>query len=447
MPADVTRQRAIDPVSAESHVRGGRTSAKGHPAATAPNRGETVLLLGNYRPALTVVRALADHGYRTMVGLGGHEGCVETSRFADESWDHAPLTGRGDAFIADLRRLLAERPDITTVYPIAEEFVACLAIHAGRLPQEVAVASVDPTIFELCQDKVRMLAFVRELGVDCLPFEVVTDYVQAIRAARAVGYPIVVRPLTPRVKLGNKKALICRDEDALRAALPAWPEGQSALLLQKEARGIRHNVFFAARGGEILRSLETRIHRTDRTDGTGYAVDGVTVAPTPQLDGDCRRMVRALDYTGVGLAQFILDPDTGRSCFLELNARVAGSHAITDAVGQELSLLAVKLARGGLSRRDVAPWTYPVGVRYAWTYGDLRGLKSALRDGEVSGFGAVRWLLASLTTALGADIHMTWRWDDPMPTCALFARQTPGVSRLVDHRDRPIACEMPAMPA
>ncbi len=446
MLASLARDDTFDSVSAGSGETS-RAAPMFQPVSSPPRKGETVLLLGNYRPALTVVRALAAEGYRTIVGLGGHEGCVEYSRYADESWEHVPLTGRGEAFVADLNGLLAVRPDITTVYPIAEEFAACLAMHGSRLPERVVVASVDPAIFELCQDKVRMLEFVDELGVECLPFELVTAYDQAIRAARAIGYPIVVRPLTPRVKLGNKKALICRDEAEFRAALPAWPEGQHALLLQQEARGIRHNVFFAALNGEILRSLETRIFRTDRCDGTGYAVDGVTVAPTPQLHEACRRMAESLDYTGVGLAQFILDPETGRSCFLELNPRIAGSHAITDAVGQELSVLAVVLAGGALSSRDLASWDYPVGVRYAWSYGDLRGLKSALSEGEISLVEAAGWLLACLVTGLRADVHMTWRRDDPMPTCALFASQTPVIERLVDHRQRPITCEMPAMPA
>lgn len=405
-----------------------------------PGRG-TVLLLGNYRPALTVVRALSAHGYRTMVGLGGHEGCVEYSRYADESWDHAPLTGTGRAFMADLERLLAARPDITTIYPIAEEFCACLAMHGQRLPDHVVVAAVDSSIFELCQDKVRMLEFVEGLRVGCEPFAVVESYDRALQAARDIGFPIVVRPLTPRVKLGDKKALICRDEAEFRAELPDWPAGQHALLLQREARGIRHNVFFAAYRGQILRSLETEIYRTDQFDGTGYAVDGATVAPTPDLHDECRRMARALNYTGVGLAQFIIDPETGRSCFLELNPRIAGSHAITDAAGQELSLLAVKLARDELSPRDLGPWDYKAGVRYAWGYGDMRGLKSALSAGGITMAQAIGWCLMAVITGLRADVHMTWRWDDPAPTCALFARQTPGVNRLVDRRERPIMCE------
>ncbi|MCG8558770.1 MAG: hypothetical protein MI824_03115 [Hyphomicrobiales bacterium] len=405
--------------------------------------GGTVLVLGNYRPALTVVRALATRGLRTMVGLGGHEGGVEYSRFAHESWDHAPLTGTGRAFMDALLRLLAARPDITTVYPIAEEFCACLAMHGHRLPDRVVVATVDRAVFDFCQDKVRMLTFAKELQVGCEPFAVVTRYDRLLQEARDIGFPIVIRPLTQRVKLGGKKALICRDEDELRAELPAWPQGQHALLLQRQARGIRHNVFFAARRGEILRSLETQIHRTDQRDGTGYAVDGVTVAPTPHLHAECRRMARALNYTGVGLAQFIIDPETGRSCFLELNPRIAGSHAIADAAGQELSLLALKLARDDLSPQDLDPWDYRAGIRYAWTYGDLRGLKSALLAGDITSMQAVGWCVRSLVAGLRADVHMTWCWDDPAPTCALFARQTPGIRRLVDCQERPIMCEMP----
>ncbi len=397
----------------------------------------TVLVLGNFRPGFTVVRALSRSGYRTIIGLWGGEGYVEFSRYTDEVWQHPPLTGNGDAFIATLCQFLVNRSDIKIVYPIAEVFVMCLAANAAKLPRNIVVASVNPNIVATCSDKIAMLKLATRNTVFCEPYRVVRNYQDIFTSAREIGYPTVIRPLTPLLPIGRKKALICASENQIREYLSEWPQDQHALLVQRRAEGVRHNVFFAAYHGRIIRSLETRIIRTDHFDETGYAVDGVTVPTTEGLHRDCSRLAQALDYTGIGLAQFILNHETGRSCFLELNPRIAGSHAITEYIGQDLTRLAITLAKGVPPTKKDATFEYQFGVRYAWTYGDLRGLKAAIREREVTKSQAVHWLLQACGTFVRAKVHMTWSWRDPLPTLLLFLEQIPGISRVFDYAVKP----------
>jgi predicted ATP-grasp superfamily ATP-dependent carboligase len=389
-------------------------------AAPHPPRSPMVLLLGNYRPALAVARSLSRHGYRITLGLGGGEGCGEYSRFVDESWDHPALAGSGDEFLASLLSLLQTRPHIEIIYPVAEEFVRFVAERERALPEHVTVASPRGDIVRTCCDKLALLRLVERLGIDHLPFQVVSVLDELTAAANAIGFPVVIRPLNNLIRLGHKKALIAADALDLQNLLPRWPDGQEKLLLQRFAKGERHNVFFAAQHGRILRAVETRILRTDRPDGTGLAVDGETVFPTPQLVEDTAALLASLNYTGIGLAQFILDPESGRSCFLELNPRIAGSHAITEQVGADLSRLAIDLARKQLFVADA--FSYRAGMRYAWVYGDLRGLLHALRCQEIGPVQAARWTLQILSSTFTADLHQTWRRDDPMPTIMLFLR-------------------------
>jgi predicted ATP-grasp superfamily ATP-dependent carboligase len=383
-------------------------------------RPPIVLLLGNYRPALAVARSLSRHGYRIMMGLGGGEGCGEYSRFVDESWDHPALAGTGDEFFASLLTLLNARRDIEVIYPVAEEFVRFVAEREDALPERVTVASPRGDTVRTCCDKLALLRVVEQRGVDHLPFRVISAFEELTAAANEIGFPVVIRPINNLIRLGDKKALIARDETELGHLLSRWPDGQDRLLLQRYARGERHNVFFAAQHGRILRSVETRILRTDRTDGTGLAVDGETVLPTPQLREETARLLESMNYTGIGLAQFILDPESGRSCFLELNPRIAGSHAVTEQTGAELSRLAIDLARSEVFI-DTA-FSYRPGMRYAWTYGELRGILHALRNREIGATQATRWALQMLWSALFADLHQTWRRDDPLPTIMLYLR-------------------------
>lgn len=388
-----------------------------------------MLLLGNYRPTISVARALSRCGWRVIVGIGGGEGGAEFSQAVSEVWDHPPLVGDGRAVGAELARLLAGRPDIAAVLPVTEEFVVWLARHPDVVPSGRLVASPEPGIIATCFDKVAMLRLARAHAVPCEPFAVVERHGDILPAACSTGYPVVVRPLPSGSRLGASKAVIAAAPGELAAQFPRWPAGPTGLLIQRRAVGHRRNVYFAAHRGAIFAALETRILRTDSHDGTGLAVDGVTVPLTPLLLAHCQTMAQALAYTGVGLAQFIVDEESGRICFLELNPRISGSHAVAEQAGLELSRLAVTLAAGAEPSAADRAYRPPAGLRYAWTYGDLRGLKSALVHRQIGLGAATLWLWRALWTGLAADMHMTWCWTDPRPALMLFWRALGGPCR------------------
>jgi hypothetical protein len=74
------------------------------------------------------------------------------------------------------------------------------------------------------------------------------------------------------------------------------------------------------------------------------------------------------------------------------------------------------------------------GLRYAWTYGDLRGLRAARASGRLTTRETAAWAWRIVGAFFAADVHMTWRWDDPLPTLALYARRVPGARWLVGRR-------------
>lgn len=391
----------------------------------------SILLLGNYRPALGVARALRDSGYRVIMGKRGGEGFSEYSRFVEEAWDHPPVESDALGLQVALTKFLAERKDIQLVMPISEAFVMFFAEQMPALSGGVTLVSPRADLVKTCSDKVTMLYTAVDEDVPVLPCAVLVAESDNHALGREVGLPLVARPLSPGAKFGEKKAIIIESWPDYQRFVSEWCKPDNPILIQRRAVGRRVNVFFTAQNGELIDTLQTYIRRTDFLDGTGYAVDGVTMATSPALLQDCARLAKVLDYTGIGLAQFIVDPKTGERCFLELNPRVAGSQAITEQMGFEMSRIAVDLALG----IDPAPpkrlRTIRSGFRYAWTYGDIRGLQAALARGEIGFGGAVRWVAKTFWTALWADHHMTWVWHDPLPTLMLFARQLfPSLERL-----------------
>ena len=395
---------------------------------TVPATKPRVLLLGNYRPTLTLARELSTRGYDVLSGLAGCDGGAEHSRFVTKIWDHPSVVGEPDLFLAALEQFVdAERIDI--VYPVLEEYVALFANRSVERVSRAVVASVPPDIVRKCLDKNHMMQLAEELDVPLEPFAEVTDYTALIDEATRLGFPLVARPAASTRRLDDVKALIILSADDLTSELPKWPEGQPSLMLQEMVAGRRFNVYFSALGGQMIGSVHTVIKETDHRDGTGLAVDGEAIDPVPDLQSQTGKLIRALNYSGVGCAQFMVDEDTGRTSFLEINPRIVGSHVVAEHAGLELSEFPIKLALG--QKIDTTPFTGKTGFSYVWTFGALQAAKTAWSLGKVGNRELLAWIWKIARAFFGARVHMVFSLRDPMPALMSLLTILPDGRRLL----------------
>lgn len=376
----------------------------------------TVLLVGNYRPSLAVARALSAAGYRVCGGDDGEYRALSLSRHCHETWAHPPARDK-QRFLEALTAYLAARPDVTTVLPLDEDYLVAFAEDMPVLPGGVVLAMPKPEIVLTCLDKPAMYAVAEEARVPYLPLAVARDLESVVAACERIGFPVIIRPTgreTRRYRT-DLKAAICSSVDDARLAWGRWQEYDLELVVQRYVLAPRHNVYFAARAGRVLASSESRILRTERPDGTGDNVEAVTVEPDPRLTRWTDELVRRLDYTGVGLAQFLM-PAGGEPYFMELNPRHGAGVALPQSLGLDLAVAACELAAPGSEWRPDPRHSEGIGKRYVWTWGALAGLFKAHRRGELTRREQLRWLLRTIIAAARADVHATWSVRDPGPT-------------------------------
>lgn len=390
---------------------------------------ESVLLLGNYRPTITLARELKPLGYRIIVTRGGGEGLSEYSRFVDECWDHPPVEDE-TAFVGALQAFLRDRPNIRIILPVWEPCALQLAHHRESLPDDRIYAAPNSDTVIACLDKMHMLSFAKSSNVPIAEFAIVDNHSRLADEAERIGYPLIVRPATSSLELNGEKVLISSNQEELLAELPAWPSGHDELIVQEYVTGPRYNLYFAAQRGRPVRFLSAEILRTHKANGTGLAVEGATIALDPDIRQYGENLIKALDYDGVGCIQFIVDRESGKVTFLELNPRIAGNHAVAEYCGLELGRLSIDLAR--TPEREEPFFVGNAGVHYAWTYGELRGIVESLSNGQLKPGSLPRAIALMIRNCFATDVHMTWRWDDPLPTLALFLRQVPGIKTLVN---------------
>ena len=390
------------------------------PTAATPMAGgragsRTVLLVGNYRPSVSVVRSLGRAGYRVIVGRDEFSSAAEYSRWAAETWTHPSLRQDGEGFVRAIADFLRRRPDVGFLFPVLGLAIIRVCEHRHLLPEDVVVVTPDPALVAMCDHKTRLLELAAELGVPQPGRAVVRDLPALEAAVRQTGYPCIVKPAVAELRLYGEKGVICRSAQEFRGRFPTWPEGHESLLVQRYVKGLRHNLHFAAKDGRLLRCLDAVSLRTMRPDGTGLTVEGISVELPLDMRRYCERMIAAMRYTGIGCLQFLRDEASGEAVFLEVNPRLAAGYAISQHCGLDLPQLALDLARGAPVPELAGPFTYPAGQRFAWFAGDLEGLKEALLHREIGLGAAARWLGTAVRSALRADMHLTWSREDPRP--------------------------------
>lgn len=382
----------------------------------------TVLVLGSlHNSALMTTRLLGQAGHRVVLARDPtHPTTAFRSRHCAETWDCPPMRYEDRAFIDALVGFLATRSDIAAVFPVGDLDSVILARHCAALPEAVRVIMPDPKAVETCHDKIALMRLASQVGVPQTPYALAAGLDALVREAERVGYPCVVKPVDSELGLFDQKAVILPDARHLHTAFASWPAGHKGLIVQRFADGHRRDIYLLARGGRIARALQTRVIRTNRANGTGLVVEAVTVPLSDTLYGDCEKLMAALDYTGIAYVQFLYDPARDQSCLLEVNARLGVSYTITAHCGLDLPNLALRMAFDEPLPDLDTPFHYPIGRRYAWTYGDLTGLMRALSRREIGLPGAAAWLAKIPVSGLRADTHVTWSWHDPMPTLASY---------------------------
>jgi len=382
-----------------------------------------VLVIGNYRQTLTVIRSLARANYRVILGRSKPRAFTQYSRYIEGIWEHPDIDCHGEEFLTALSAFAKSRTAPLFIFPVGERELSVLAHNVPELPPATMVVMPDSATVLTCLNKVTFYELATRLGLPVAELHLAKSLPELMARAEGIGFPCVVKPIGSLTDFRDQKAVVLRQRDELLRKLPSWPLGHASLIVQKFSSGLRHNCHFLADQGELLAYFEQRVLRTDRPDYTGFGVDCDSVPPTAALKNHTAKLVRELGYSGLGCVQFLVDEARGTTSLLELNPRLDATCAVPYYCGYDFPAMAVELAAYHLqiaSNRPANDSIYPLR-RGVWSSGDLTRLGEDIRGQRVSRgevLGRLRQIARSFWLA---DFHLTWSWRDPLPTWHVFA--------------------------
>ena len=233
--------------------------------------------------------------------------------------------------------------------------------------EKAGVAWIGPNVnaIEAMGDKIRSKQLAAKSGVSTIPGAdgEINDADTAIAAAKAIGYPVMLKASAGG---GGKGMRIAHDETEVREGFEAARNeartsfGDDRILIEKfivEPRHIEIQVMGDKHGNVIhLDERECSVQRRNQKV--------LEEAPSPFLDKKTRdamgaeavSLAKAVDYDSAGTVEFIVDKDR-KFYFLEMNTRLQVEHPVTEMThGLDLVEQMIRSAAGEkleLSQRDV----------------------------------------------------------------------------------------------
>jgi acetyl-CoA carboxylase biotin carboxylase subunit len=191
--------------------------------------------------------------------------------------------------------------------------------------------------------------------VACVPGSdgVVATDAEAMRLARAIGYPVLIKAAAGG---GGKGMRVCRDESTLLAALQtARNEAEAAF---KNASIYLERFIERPRHVEVQILADSHgnvVHCWDRDCSLQRRHQKlVEESPAPTLPLEVRarlgeaavRLARATGYVNAGTCEFLVDAENN-FYFIEVNARIQVEHPVTEMVtGIDLVKQQIRIAAG-----------------------------------------------------------------------------------------------------
>ncbi len=202
------------------------------------------------------------------------------------------------------------------------------------------------------EDREAFKALCEGLGEPVLPSEIATTLDEGLRAARDIGYPVILRPAFTLGGTGggfadSESELVPLMENALKLS----PVHQ--VLVEKSIKGYKEIEY------EVMRDANDTaiaICNMENVDPVGvHTGDSIVVCPSQTLTNreyqmlrdSALRIIRALKIEGGCNVQFALDPFSFQYYLIEVNPRVSRSSALASkASGYPIARVSAKVAVG-----------------------------------------------------------------------------------------------------
>ena len=293
------------------------------------------------------LKALKEEGIRTVL-INPNIATVQTSKEVADEIYFLPVT---PYFVE--RVIEKERPDGILLAFGGQTALNCgVSLYRSGVFERYGVQVLGTPVQAIMDTEDRELFVHRldEIGVKTIRSEAVETLEDARRAARELGYPVIIRAA---YALGGLGSGFCDNETELDALAEKAFSFSPQVLVEKSLKGWKEIEY------EVVRDCFDNcitVCNMENFDPLGiHTGESIVVAPSQTLTNNeyhklrelAIRIIRHIGIVGECNVQYALDPESEDYWVIEVNARLSRSSALASkATGYPLAFVAAKLALG-----------------------------------------------------------------------------------------------------
>ncbi|GJQ12340.1 hypothetical protein GpartN1_g4131.t1 [Galdieria partita] len=293
------------------------------------------------------LKALKEEGIKTVL-VNPNIATVQTSRGMADKVYFLPINPESVAKV-----IRNERPDGILVTFGGQTALNCgIKLYQSGIFQEYGVRVLGTPIETILdtEDRERFNFRLSEIGEPFAHSVACSSLDAALKAAKEIGYPVILRAAFALGGLGSGFANDA--EELTNLALRAFSTSDQ-VLIEKSMKGWKEIEY------EVVRDAYDHcitVCNMENFDPLGiHTGESIVVAPSQTLNDfeyhmlrdSAIRTIRHLGVVGECNIQFALNPNSRQYCIIEVNARLSRSSALASkATGYPLAFVAAKLALG-----------------------------------------------------------------------------------------------------
>ncbi len=359
---------------------------------TVPSSKKRVLITyGWNRMSYIINKSLHNQGYQTFVVSTAWMTINRLSRYTYKNLIISSFAKNPDRYI-DHIIAICKTNDISIWIPSHEESFVASAYKTRLNDNGIKILCPSLSILKVAHKKNSSGAIAESIGVptprSCFPL----THEEAFDFFNATPKPVVLK-LTQSNGASGVFYLNSSDELApFLGSIRHW-------ILQEYVDGIGYGVscLFSESGQLIAQFTHERLAEKLVSGGTSIYRQS---AKLPLIEEHAIRLLRHLQWQGVAMVEFKVNPDTGQVWFIEINPRFWGSLALPYYSGVDFPYLLCQLIEG---KTPSPVLEYRVGVKVGWILG-----------------AGIRLVIAGLNRksrfnpfTMRCDFYDDFSWEDP----------------------------------
>ncbi|MFC1884891.1 ATP-grasp domain-containing protein [Thermodesulfobacteriota bacterium] len=315
---------------------------------------------GHWRKSLAAVRGLGKEGVGVTVGETTRIATAAFSRYATKVEVYPSPTKSPDSFLQFLMDRLSKNR-YQMLLPMEDTTVDIAARHFSELSQHTYLPLVSLERLKLAQRKDKVVQLAEKLGIPVPKTWFISNLSQLDKIKAELSYPVVIKPTTGSGAVGvSYPADPVEFKKLYLNTHRLYPYPIIQEMIPREGNGYGASFLFDEQAHVKASFVHKRLREYPVSGGASTFRESVRRDDIRDMG---RKILKALDWFGVAMVEFKVDPRDGTPKLLEINPRFWGSLALAVRAGVNFPYLLYRMSKG---ENFNAVESYETGIKCRW---------------------------------------------------------------------------------